>query len=227
MGGDFNINMLDENNTKYEFETILNMNTCQNIITSPTRITPNSETLLDLFITNFDTGSLVGGVITYAISDHLPIFVSVDRNVKATRYTQRDSSYRLINASTLDIFREQLGNVNWDNVLEDDSPESAYDHFITKFTDIYNRSFPLKTFRQSKKARKPWVTREMLRLIKKRDQLHRTFMHTKDPDAFRRFKEFRNHVTKELRASKRQYYINIFDAPRSLSLKQLLGVIAS
>lgn len=37
-------------------------------------------------------------------------------------------------------------------------------------------------------------------------------MHTKDPDAFRRFKEFRNHVTKELRASKRQYYINIFDA---------------
>lgn len=147
------------------------MNTCQNIITSPTRITPSSETLLDLFITNFDTGSSVGDVITYAISDHLPIFVSVDRNVKATRYTQRDSTYRLINSSTLDIFRQQLGNVNWDNVLEDDSPESAYDNFMTKFTAIYNLSFPLKTFRQSKKARKPWVTGETLRLIRKREKL--------------------------------------------------------
>lgn len=212
MGGDFNINLCDETNTKAEFETILNMNSCQNIITSPTRITSSSETLLDLFITNFDTGSLFGGVITYAISDHLPIFVCVEHDVNATRHIQRDSFYRSINENTLNIFREHLSNVNWDNVLEDDNPESAYENFMKKFTNIYYSSFPLKTFKQPKKARKPWVTGEMLKLIKKRDKLYRKFIQTKDPDALREFKGFRNHVTKELRASKRQYYITIFES---------------
>lgn len=77
LGGDLNINLLSEHNPRNELVTILNLHLCHNAIASPTRITENSETLLGLFITNFDVRSVIGVVIAYAISDHLPIFISI------------------------------------------------------------------------------------------------------------------------------------------------------
>lgn len=77
LGGDLNINMIAQNNMKLELESRLHIHLCQNVITSPTRVMATCETALDFFITNFDRSSVKPGVLVYAISDHLPVFISI------------------------------------------------------------------------------------------------------------------------------------------------------
>lgn len=76
LSGDYNIIFLPKI-VKNVFESILNIHSCQNVITSPTRLSEGSQTLLDLSITNFETSRTKSGVINYYLSDHLPIFISV------------------------------------------------------------------------------------------------------------------------------------------------------
>lgn len=211
LGGDFNINMLLDSSIKTEFETTLNFHCCQNTIALPTRITENTETLLDLFITNVDIECVLAGVITYAISDHLPIFLSLEQTIKATENSHK-YTYRRINPVTLSSFRQLVTDTNWDDVFIDENPESAYNTFMNKFTAAYDVSFPHKTHTLSNKARKPWVSKEILKLIRQRDRLYGRFIKTRCPNLLKLFKEFRNYVTKELRAAKKCYYLNLFSS---------------
>lgn len=78
LGGDFNINLMADNPNKATFESLLDIHNCQNVITSPTRLATTTETLIDVFITNFDETRVNSSVINYCLSDHLPIFISVN-----------------------------------------------------------------------------------------------------------------------------------------------------
>lgn len=152
LGGDFNIDMLANNNTTIEFNTLLNVHSCENVIMSPTRITTESETLLDLFITNFKTDSLKSGTIAYALSDHMPIFISVNLTPNSQRQPDQTSFYRVINDQTLCEFKERLSILNWEHVFEETDPDEAYEKFLEIFTDIYNASFRLKNSPNQRKV---------------------------------------------------------------------------
>lgn len=52
-GDDFSINMVQDSARKREMEIVIKLKGCINVITSPVRITLNSKTLLDSFITHF------------------------------------------------------------------------------------------------------------------------------------------------------------------------------
>lgn len=87
LGGDFNIDMLKVSTSQHNFETILQSHGFTNVIKAATCITPNSTTLLDLFITNLDPNDTLGGVLTAPISDHLPIFFG---STNLTKLSEKD-----------------------------------------------------------------------------------------------------------------------------------------
>lgn len=209
LGGDFNINFLVHSKAKTEFESLLSIHSCRNVITLPTRLTETSETLLDLFITNSDDCSLKSGVINYPISDHLPIFLSVN-HVANMKELQQQCFYRCVNTFTLSKFRNCISNVEWNDVLNECNPEIAYDKFMSIFTSIYYRCFPSKITVRSKKARKPWITSDLLKLIANRNKLYQRFVQTKCLNTLKEYKVHRNQVTKELRSAKRRYHYNLF-----------------
>lgn len=229
LGGDFNINFLADNRTKMMFESLLSIHCCQNVITSPTRFADGSQTLLDLFIINFEICRIKSGVINYSLSDHLPIFLSVCHGFQMKAQSQTPSFYWQINPRTLSRFRECIAEVNWNEVLCEYNPDIAYDMFVKKFVSLYTSCFPQKTFTRSKKTRKPWVTPELLSLIKKRDRLFRKFVNSKCPEALREFKTHRNRVTKELRTAKNRYHYNLLTSSNQQSgdvwrrLNQMFG----
>lgn len=212
LGGDLNINMLAESSVKLELESMLSSHYCQNVITAPTRITSQSSTLLDLFITNFDTSLVTAGTLIHNISDHMPIFMFVNQLNNVPKQVRAEFSYRLINPETLTLFRERLGRTDWSNVFAASAANLAYDLFMNKFTEIYLQCFPLKSFKTFKKSRKPWVNKECLKLIRKRDQLFKAFIVSKSPEALKAFKKHRNFVTKRLRDEKKLYYSNLFNS---------------
>lgn len=62
-GGDFNINMLEENNCVRDFSTKLVSSGFINVIKTPTRITCSTSSMLDLIVTNLDTEIYNAGTV--------------------------------------------------------------------------------------------------------------------------------------------------------------------
>lgn len=74
MGGDLNVNVLDNSFQTIELKNVLSSSGFVNIITSATRITQNTSNAIDLFITNCITKLHASGTMCADISDHFPIF---------------------------------------------------------------------------------------------------------------------------------------------------------
>ena len=74
--GDFNSNMLDNSGNCKKFKDLLQLTGFNNIIKSPTRVTENSSTVIDLICTNNSTKIVSSGVIDICIADHKFIYSS-------------------------------------------------------------------------------------------------------------------------------------------------------
>jgi hypothetical protein len=83
--GDFNINLLNvktEKNVKQFLDTLFQYNILP-LINKPTRVTLQTESLIDnIFTNNFTTCNIQSGIIKSDISDHFPIFFVSDLKKK-------------------------------------------------------------------------------------------------------------------------------------------------
>lgn len=81
--GDMNIDFLKYNyhTQTEEYLDMLHSNNISPIITKPTRITNYTATLIDHIYTN-NTKQVISGIATIDISDHLPTFCIVDKNLR-------------------------------------------------------------------------------------------------------------------------------------------------
>lgn len=212
LGGDFNINMLEDSHLKDDFVGLLTSNNISNVIIPPTRITCTTSTLLDLFLTNHDENNISAGVLSIGISDHLPIIMFINKNMSDSTVPNFPTMSQDISSRTLEEFRETISTIDWSPMFNTTDADECYDFFISTFKNVYSTSFPMRCIRPNKKARKPWVNGHLLKLIKKKNVLYDSFVKTRDEEKLREFKKFRNFVNAQLRQAKRLYYAAKFDA---------------
>lgn len=79
IGGDLNVNTLAPTCQQKELCSITVSSGACNMITSPTRISLDGDSLLDVFITNINPTLITADVIHTCISDHHGIFMSVEK----------------------------------------------------------------------------------------------------------------------------------------------------
>ena len=131
------------------------------LISRPTRITSSTASLIDNIFTNDVTNCAVSGLLFTDISDHLPIFSISNECLSSSRKTQW-LMFRDKNANNVCKFKDELQTVNWSEVRESSDPSSAYDIFLSKYTDIYN-NFPLKKVKiKNNGLTKPWISKALL-----------------------------------------------------------------
>ena len=58
---------------------------------------------------------------------------------------------RIINADSIQEFRDILSEVNWGNLYLISNTHDAYEYFLKVFSGIYDLAFPLKTILVKKK----------------------------------------------------------------------------
>lgn len=216
LGGDVNINLLEESRFTDDFLTLLTSNNFCNVITPPTRVTTTSSTLIDVFVTNHEESCISAGVLGYGLSDHLPIIMFIKKTApQPTEPVNIDKeptiTTRSINPTTLEQFRLIISSTNWDSVFSATSANEAYDKFLNIFKNIYDRCFPYKQIKQFKKNRKPWVNRKCWKMIQKKNKLYNVFLKTKKPEDLALFKQFRNTLNNALRQAKKTYLNNLFN----------------
>lgn len=209
--GDFNINLLLSNSQTQRFKDVIESFHCSNTINRATRITPDTESLIDLCITNHDSADVFSGILTFDISDHLPIFVFVPRPKSKNCHARSAPFFRRnFNNEALNAFRSLVDNIDWTDVYNEKDPNLSYNLFLQKVKHSYDSAFPLHSVKGNRKSRKPWVTRELYHRIRMRDRLFDTFIRVKDETILREYKKLRNKLNSDLRKARTQYYQDVF-----------------
>ena len=210
LSGDININLLSDNcNINNYKNEILSQGTLQ-LVELPTRITEDSQTLIDHIYTNIpEEDKIYTHCLIRYVSDHIPILTLL-KSFDIPNQPPSRSFFRDMTKFNCDTFSQELNNklnsISFEN--SNNSANDLWDTFFDIFSSTYNKHCPLRprTRREQKRFHSPWITRGMLCSINTRQKLYRTVI--KNPNALNwsKFRYYRNKLTHIINNSKRHYF---------------------
>ena len=217
--GDININTKDnsDKNTQDYKNTLLSLG-LRNTINLPTRITETSDTVLDHILTNVNADTIVSGVITQDISDHLPICAVLNLSIK-----RPSTSCRFVRKFTPnkkdDFVNTFCRYINEDSIFSDPDacPYNKLDQLISHLKHASNQHFPVVKLsnKQFKKFKKPWMTTGILKSMERRDELFEKWLKTKDAAVRKAYNVKRNRVNRIIKAAQNKYDASIIEKSQS------------
>ena len=219
--GDFNCNLLNHETHKdtNDFLNLFLSSSFLPLITLPSRVTDTSSTLIDNIWTNSRHNEKFSGLLIEHISDHLPIF---HLQVKiGDQLNNEDIKIRNLSIKNKEKFREDLILHNWDPILSDNNPESAFESFAKVINEKYENCFPYIELRKNKRKspEKPWMTKELLIKRIRKDDAFKARIKRPSDETLLRFNDYSKAYSKEIRRAKNQYYDNKFEEYVSNSKK--------
>lgn len=211
--GDFNINFLDSDQKVEQFKTTMECLALKQLITTPTRVTRDTSSLIDHAYTNYSSTKIHAGVIETDVSDHFPIFVIFEKcKAESRKLCTGSISFRSYKNYDEKKFNDDLAGARWDLVYKENDVNNAYTTFHDIFKEICDKHAPIITQRPKRKnnAQKPWITAGILKSIRKKQKLYSQYKKSGfNSQMGNRYKKYRNILTVDLKNAKRKYYSNI------------------
>ena len=172
-------------------------------VNKPTRVTPSSATLIDVFYSSNHDKITFCDVIPISISDHYMVVCSLGKS-KPVKCGHRLSYCRNTKKLNLENFNSDLEKLDWDDVLADSDPVSAYEKWSSKFISVLDKHAPLRKKRIRQKEA-PWISIDILEKIRERNDMKRRAHCSKTDEDWKSYKKLRNTVTDMVRKAKRKY----------------------
>ena len=182
---------------------MLKMNLNQ-LITTPTRITDTSESLIDVIITSTSHLVIESGVMDTTISDRLPVYAVL--NMKPPKpppqyiLTQSYKDYDGARFTAhLALRSEELVSI-----FSDSNVNSKLDKFNNVLLTTLAAHAPIIIIK-IKNCSCPFITTDIKNQMSHRDQLHCRYKRTRDIEDWRAFKNAQRSVKFTLKAAEKQH----------------------
>ena len=214
--GDFNLDLIkhDSHQPTSDFlNTILSYSFFPTI-TKPTRVTQFTSSLIDNIFTNTTDKDHRAGILLSDLSDHYPIILHIPCKLiyKPPQYVHKNRDYSILN---MNKFSDELALVNWDLIFSSGAtnPNTCYNSFFKIYSELYNRNFPLKTFKRHRLApRHPWITKGLMRSCAKKEKLYKIYLKDKSDRNKDVYKSYRNKLKSLIEKAEKDYYKLAFQA---------------
>ena len=230
--GDFNINLLQIKTRPIysEFFNLLTTNNFHPCITYPTRLTDNSGSLIDnIFLRSKTNHSFrSSGIILSDISDHLPCYTLINRNIHL-QCNRNISFSRSFSEENLRKIFNYIRSKNMYELLDKSNtadPDKNYNILYSVISTSLNLYAPKQRikFNKYKHKKSPWITNGIIKSIKVRDQLYKSLKCTDYESLEFTVKKHNLRVYKAIlnrciRSAKRTYYYKEFTTFKSDSSK--------
>ena len=172
--GDFNLNCFcyGKNEKITNFYDSLFSQGAFPLITKPTRVAGDSATLIDNIITTeiFDA-NLKKGIIKHDLSDHFPIFFSLNTS-KLKKQEPVKVLRRNFSDQNLKNFKDQLSLLHCQHIDLSKNANVIYETFIQTFAEIYDANFPLREINlNSKSIKSPWISKGLKKSSRTKQKL--------------------------------------------------------
>ncbi|XP_045477922.1 uncharacterized protein LOC123683069 [Harmonia axyridis] len=204
--GDFNIDLLDINNSDSIF--VINFFEglgLKQLVDEPTRITNKSATLLDYILVNsVDMASSIR-VESVDFSDHELISCSLKLKVSKPNprlVTSRD--FKGLNVSQFDC---DLRSIPWRNIYDINNVDDKVDFICGNIVALLDLNAPYKTYRTTKPYA-PWFTESLRALKKDRDKALSKIKKCRTERHWNHYRLLRNLFTVTVRKEKKAFYDN-------------------
>ena len=190
--GDFNINMKINNYCQNKLTKIANAARLRQLVNEPTRITSDSETIIDLVFTNLDISVEIKH--EPKVTDHsaLVLYYNCIEKQDATWIKM----YRNYKQMDKEKFARLIKNeFNMVNTMNDSTVSELANLAISKIVHCLNLTAPIKRSRiKHNKQRNGWFTEEIHCLIRNRDEAHKIARLTKSREDWEIFRKIRNRI---------------------------------
>ena len=183
------------------------------LITEPTRITPNSRTLIDLCVTNEPDKITRSGVLHLGISDHSLVYM-----IRKNHYDRAKA--RIVETRQFKNFNEvgflnDLKEINWKSINSHSAdPNNMWSIWKKMFMDCIDKHAPLRKRRIGNKN-SPWITKELIGKMHKRDYYKKKASLTNDELDWQRYKHERNVTNNSIKQAKQRYFIDNLESSKS------------
>ena len=155
IAGNFKLNLLDHNTNKKvkDFFNLIYQNSLIPTINKPTRVTIKTATAMDNILTNsFVDTNFKSAIFKTDISDHFPICLFFP-STKVKSESETTFIYkRIVNTLAIEMFKQQLYEINWEEIETNQDPNEAYNIFLQKVLLLYDHYLPEKEIKVTKKT---------------------------------------------------------------------------
>jgi hypothetical protein len=205
---DSNINLLDIQNNHVPL-TYYNVATSNGFLLTnyrATRVHNDHYSLIDQIFTNHDNEIIHSGCIIEDISDHFPVFVQ--HYMTKGKAKPCNVPRRVMNLNNMTAFRDNLRNVQWDDVTSTDNVDRCYELFWSKFKSLYDEHFPVVKTRFNRNYHRiaDFMTQGLI--VSRRNKIELLKISVSNPTVTNcnNYKKYRNLYNKVLGARKKLYY---------------------
>lgn len=199
----------------------------------PTRVTPNSETLIDnIYITPDKLTNTKAAILPHDLSDHYPCLLTISSILKNSTAQHKTITYRKETPEKYYLIKQDLLNHDWTNLLNCTLNEGV-EHLTQTICQAYSHHCPLITKKcpKNKFIRERWMTHELIQTSK---ELYNSYklvckLDRKDPRHIDYINK-RNTFNRDKRLAKQNYYSDYVkthkDNPRKMwdLIKQKSGL---
>ena len=201
--GDMNVNYLNKKSPNYKkLDFFVRSNGLTQCISTTTRITDKTKSLIDLVISN-SKFIKAAGTLEHHISDHQPIYVIHKKSRDQRQSAEfRGRSYKFDKT----VFQNMLSKVDWDKFYDLKDPDIVWEFLLTQITSILDKICPIRTF-HIKNYRPDWMTTDLIEQLKDRDYFYKKPKRTGDKDAWNIAKFLRNSTNGNIRQAKRDFIL--------------------
>ena len=163
--GDMNADYLQQSKDR-NIKRIISTNGLKQLIKKPTRVTKDSSTLIDIIATSHEQNILKTMTYANSISDHDLVGMIMKKNNRKfkprTIYTRNFAKYNEAN------YKENLRNLDWENVTQEPDINNAWDTFKSLLKSVIDKHAPL-TKKRVRGRDSPWFTNEIKTKTYERD----------------------------------------------------------
>ena len=140
--GEWNLNFMLDNIRLQELQNLLESYDKINTVRSLRRITPSTEFLIDIIITNKDNPELRASVVDLGFSDHLAPIVrtNIGKGSKRTKIIVR----RQLTNTSIEELKNLLSKESWNEVFNHSDVNSSLKAFLGIFLYCFDIAFPCK-----------------------------------------------------------------------------------
>ena len=218
--GDLNCNGLEKSCSKFKaLEKFCSEMNLKQLISTPTRITPHTQTLLDVIMVSPNCSVSNSGVIHRPISDHSIVFAKLKiKKQKTVPQYVTTRSYKHYNGKQFacDLAKEADALLT---TFDKPDVDSKLENLMDTLQHTLDSHAPQKQIKICGRPC-PFVNKEIKDMMKFRDILLKKFVQTHDEMDWCNFKQSRDRVKKMLRDAENNYTFHDVQAnknsPRAL-----------
>ncbi|XP_052759373.1 uncharacterized protein LOC128202589 [Galleria mellonella] len=202
--GDLNVNMLNlHNNNAQKIVEFLHYTSLTQIVTEPTHLSTDTETLIDLVCTNAPVRSISNNFIRGSLGHAM---INFELTIKKCKMPIKYFIHRPIRDINLEYFNLHLNSINWEYINSLACVDLMVDTFNSMLLFLFDGHAPEKRIKINGKHSLPWVTDTIRRMIDLRNKALLMYRRTGLEVHNKYYKDLKNLVHSSIDREKRAYY---------------------